>query len=259
MKNVFILLLLSIFIFSCTKKEEENDGFLILGTAPIFPPFSYRSNPYTENDENITGFDIGLATEIANRRGKKLKIKTMYFDELIPALQNGDVDIVMSAMSITEERKELVDFSITYYEASQVVVIRNDDKTFDNIRTKEALGENKKLASLLGSTGSVTANKIAKNNIVSELKTWELAIEELLNENVDAIIVDKAPAKIFVTEHPNKLISLSSIEFDTEYYSVAVAKTNRELLASVNDTISKLVNSGDYINMVEKYIDGYNK
>ncbi len=260
MKNIFriLLFIISIFIFSCAKKEEDSENFLVLGTSPIFPPFSYIKHGAALDDENIIGFDIELAKEIANKRGKELIVKSMYFDELIPALQNGDVDIVISAMSITKERQNLVDFSITYYEASQVVLIRNNDETFVDIYTKEALGENKKLASLLGSTGSIIAKNIAKDGTIDELKSWELAIDELLSEKIDAIIVDRAPAKVFIDEHSG-LLKILNIDFEMEHYSVAVAKENRELLASVNDVISRLVNSGDYIKLVDEFINHYSE
>lgn len=255
MKNIFIILLL-IFMLSCSKKEENVEGFLTLGTSPIFPPFSYIEHNSSEGKQNIVGFDIALATEIANSRGKKLKIKSMYFDELLPALVNGEIDIAMCAISITTERKALVDFSLTYYEASQTVLVRNDDTTFADIHTKEELGQNKRLASLLGSTGSIISHTIAKDSPVLDTKSWEFAIDELLTNEIDAIIIDRAPAKIYMSQYSGRLKNLH-INFETEYYSVAVSKENRELLASVNDTISKLVNSGDYIQFVEKYIEGY--
>ncbi len=251
--TILKILLISILILSCSKKSNE-ETILILGTSKIFPPFAY-----TDEVKNIpAGFDIELAKEIAKTRGSRLEIIVMDFDKLIEAVATGEVDMALSGMSITEERKNRINFSLSYYEASQVALVRDDDRdSFIDIHSKEALGKNKKIASLSGSTGALVADSIAEaeaHPVVLE-KSWDLAIDRLLNEEIDVVILDKAVAKIFTSTHENLFIT--PIEFEREHYGVAVAKENRELLASINDTIGKLVNSGQYIYLVEDNINSY--
>ncbi len=250
MKRIFTLIMLSIFLFSCAKKDVN---FLVMGTNDMFPPFAYID---AAQGKTPVGFDIELAKIIAKNYGKELKIKTMSFEDLISAVENGTVDMAICSMTITEARAERVDFSETYYEARQVAVVRKDDlSSFAGIKTKEDLGANAKLAAQVGTTGAATARSIAKGNPVLELETWALALIELSSKNVDATIIDRESAKAFIAKYSN-LIKLT-IPFETESYGVAVAKSNTKLLESVNKTIKDLKASGKYIELIENYIDAY--
>ncbi len=94
---------------------------IVMGTNAEFEPFEFH------NDANeVVGFDIEVAYEIADNAGKKLKIEDMNFDSLIPALQSGKVDFVIAGMTVTEERLQNVDFSDSYFNASQVIIVRAD-------------------------------------------------------------------------------------------------------------------------------------
>ncbi len=249
MKKIIVLLALAIFVLSCAKKESD---FLVMGTNPTFPPFEYTGGT---TGTDIIGFDIELAKIIAKNYGKTLKIEDMDFDALIPALESGKIDMVISGMTITEDRRKNVDFSNPYYEASQVVLIRADDNTFDSISTKEELGAQKLLAAQFGTTGSIIANEIATKDIVTELKSCELVVMELANGKVDAVIIDKEPAKAFMSRHSN-LVQLP-IDFEAEYYGIAVKKGNAALLTSINKTINELISSGEYNSLVEAQINAY--
>ena len=89
-----------------------------LGTNAAFPPFEYVEG------KNIVGFDITMGQKIAKNAGKKLEIVDMAFDSLIPALQSGTIDFIAAGMSVNEERKKNVDFSETYFESEQVIIVR---------------------------------------------------------------------------------------------------------------------------------------
>ncbi len=253
MKKIFILisiLFTLLFTFSCTS-EKKNTGIIVMGTSPAFPPFEY----ILESGEEIIGFDIELAKEIAENLNKTLVIKSTNFNDLISLLENDDIDMIISGMTITDERKNNIDFSIPYYEASQVVLKRADDNTFTNITTKESLGENKNIGSQLGTTGSTIAHQISKNDFVTDFKSCELVVQGLLNEEVDVIIIDKEPAKSFMSKYGN--LAILPIKFETEHYGIGIKKGNYELLDSVNKTIHELVNSGKYIQFVDEYINSY--
>ena len=103
------------------RAESTASEELVMGTNAEFEPFEFH------NDANeVVGFDIEVAYEIADNAGKKLKIEDMNFDSLIPALQSGKVDLVIAGMSVTEERLQNVDFSESYFNASQVIIVREE-------------------------------------------------------------------------------------------------------------------------------------
>ncbi len=250
MKNIFILLVLSLLIFSCTKEE-----FLVLGTNDMFPPFAYMGG---ENGRDIVGFDIELAREIAKDLGLELKVINMSFDQLIPSVEKGDIDMAICSITITDERKKIVNFSDKYYKASQVAVVRKDDlPLFENITTKQELGEKVTLAAQVGTTGVAIANRIAAGKPVLELDTWGQALVELSSKKVDAAIIDMESAKAFTYKYGN-LVPLN-IEFDTENYGVVIEINNKKLLNSVNSTIARIIENGRYDELIKEYINNYDE
>ncbi len=253
MKNKFLLLivlLLQLFIYSCSDKEDDDD-FLVMGTNNIFPPFAYMS----ENDLLI-GFDIELAKEIAKDMNKQLKIEIMDFDELIPAIQSEKIDMAVCAITITENRKRDVNFSISYFQSHQTMLIKSEDShLFISDQENKYDGINKRLAAERGSTGAIAANEMSGSIPVVEISSLELLLMELFSSNVDAIILDYQTAKAYASKYNN--LRILPMKFETEYYAVAVKKNNNELLEAVNNTISRLINSGDYIDMVELHINNY--
>ncbi len=255
MKKKFVLLLLSIlFIWSCETKKQESQ-FLVVALNEMFPPFGYKGGA---SGEEMVGFDVELAKEIALDLEKTLIMKPMKFGEILLAVQNGEVDIALSAISITEERKLVVDFSTSYYRSSQAIVIRADNASFDNIRTKEQLSAAKKrLGAERASTGSIVANSVANGMPVVEINSFELVLLELLSGNIEAVVMDRDIARASAEKYNN--LKVIDLNFDEEHYGVAVQKGNRELLNSINNTLARLVNSGDYMDLVDEYIKGYSQ
>ncbi len=249
MKKIFMLLI-SILMLSCAQKDNDT---IVVGVYNMFPPFVYVDE---EGRYDIVGFDIELAKVIAKKYNKTLKLEVMKFDELIPAAASGRVDIAISGITITEERKQKVNFSTSYHESSRAVVVRRDElESYSDIRTKEELGANKRLAAQSGTIGSIVANQIAHGNQVVEKESWTLALSELTNSNVDAVIMERNLARYSVSKYEDLVVL--PITFDVEYYGIAVKKDNRELLASINTIIASIVNSGEYSKLVDEYIHGY--
>ncbi len=248
MKKIVILCMLMLSIFGCSK----GDDYLIMGTNATFPPFEYLGG---RDGTSVVGFDVAIGEAIAKSLGKKLKIEDMDFDALVPALMSGKIDFAISGMTITDERKKNVDFSEAYYEAAQMVLIRKDDLSFLNITTKEDLGAQKKLGAQLGTTGSLVATDIAGDNPVTDLKSYELVVMELKNKKIDAIVIDREPAKAFMSKNDD-IIELP-MDFDAEYYGVAVKKGSTDLLNSINETIKNLVKTGEYQKYIEQHIQNY--
>lgn len=254
-KLCLILLLSSIFMLSCSAKTESTQkSTLVMGTDATFPPFEY----ITGNGE-FAGFDIEFAKEIAKSQNKALKIVDIPFDRLFAALRNGEIDMAISGITITEERKEYLAFSSPYYEALQTVLVRKDDDRFYDISHKDELAKIE--IAKIGVQSETTAVSIAKeyssNSKIVELQSINMIVDGLINGDFDAIIVDQMPAKVFMANTEN--IRALSLGFDLEYYSIAVDKNNRELLDAINSSINELLRSGDYNRILQYSIDSYIK
>ncbi len=244
--TIAVVMLLTTICFKAMDLRRE----LVVGTAPTLPPFTYVGGAY--NGE-IIGFDIELAKAIAKDRGEKLKLKIMYFDELLPAVANGEIDMAISVLTVTEDRKKIVDFSDSYLEDESVLLIREDDTRFAHIHTKEALGANKRIGSQTNTITAYLAKAIAGNNYVSQPQTWDEVIIQLLDYEIDSVIIGSVTAKNYMEKYDNLEIH-NTLTFDKEEYAVAVKKGNAKLLKDINKTLKKLENSGEYDKLLHEYI-----
>ncbi len=252
-KCFLLVLSILVLIFATSCSKNTNKEKLIIATNDMFPPFVYR-----ENDSNygLVGFDIELIKEIAKDLNREYEIRVMEFNKLIPAVENGYVDMAICGITITDERKSVVEFSTPYHKSSRASIVqRKYLDNFKDIKTKESLGESKRLAAQVGTTGSAVAHEIAKGRTVVNISTPEFVLMELLSENVDAVIMDRGLASAYASKYSDFVVL--PINFDSENYGVAVSKDDALLLASVNKTLTRLINSGEYINLANTYINTY--
>ena len=228
--SLMLIIVLSIGLISgCGSKKDV----IIMGTNAEFPPFEYM-----EGNE-IKGFDIEIAKKIAEDLGKELKIEIMEFDGLISALESGKVDFVIAGMTVDPERAEHVNFSQTYFDASQVIIVKADN---DSIKSKEDL-MGKKIGVQLGTTGEKEANNITDADVMS-YDAGIAAIMDLANGKIDAVLIDSEPAKNFASK--NDKIKILDEEFTVEQYAIGVGKENEDLLNSINEVITELKESGEF-------------
>ena len=189
----------------------ERDNYLVVATNAYFPPFEY----YEGN--KLTGVDMKIASLLAEKLGKTLFIYDMEFDAVIISVKNGDSDIGMAGMTVNEERKKSIDFTTEYYESAQVLVVREDDEVFAGCQSADdiiaKLSEQTidfKVGTQNGTTGYMYSAGDEgfgydgfKNLTTSGYTTGALAILDLANGKVDAVILDKQPA-IMIAESTNK-------------------------------------------------------
>jgi len=240
-----VVLLLSISLsFAQSLTEIKKRGKLLVGTEPTFPPFEF-----VDEKNQVVGFDVDIANELAKRLGVKLEIVNLPFDSLIPALQQGKIDMIIAGMTITAERAKVVDFSKAYFEANQAIVVRKDGK-FEPKKLEELVG--KKVAVQLGTTGDLVVTEINGITVVRFQKFTD-AFLELQNGRVDAVVLDEAPAKAYVKKFPK--FSISVVVDTGETYGIAVRKGNRELLNFVNQTLDILKSSGTYGKLIQKWFE----
>lgn len=222
----------------------------IVGTEPTFPPFEYVD----ENTGEIVGFDIDLIKAIAERAGIQVEIKSMGFDGLIPALQSGNIDIVIAGMSVNEERAAVVDFGPSYWEAYLQIAVTADN---EDIKSVEDL-KDKTVGVQIGTTGAFKAEELKAQGLVKEVKTYntvDVIFMELIQGNIDAVINDLPVTEAYMARNPGK-IKLTGEPFEGEEYGYAVAKGNKELLEKLNAGLEQVRADGTFDELVLKYFGG---
>lgn len=216
----------------------------IVGTSADFPPFEYIEKG------QIVGFDIDLIKAIAESQGIEVEFQDISFDSLIPGLNAGTIDIVASGMTITEERAKVVDFTEPYYSANQAVLVKEGSG-----KTVTVLFGDHKLAVQTGTTGDLWVEEnLEKTGIlkgkVTRFDTFVLAIQDLLNGNVDGVVLDTPVALRYAAENPVVMVA----EIITgEEYGFAVAKGNKELLEKLNKGLEEVKTSGKMDELLKKY------
>ena len=230
MKKIFLMITLVIFgIISCGKKDN-GEKKLRVGLNAVFAPFEYVENG------QVTGFDVDLINEIGKNLGYKVEIIDQSFDGLIPALKAGKIDIIVSGMSSTEERKKSVE---TY--------IRKKGNT----AVTPATLSGKKIGVQLGTIQEIEAKEINGATVVPNESTVN-TILDLKAGKIDVIILEKAVAEEYMKKNPEMEI------FDEKPAKIGMAMAlnkgrNQELIKQINDELKKMKENGKYNELIKKY------
>ena len=222
---------------------------LVMGTNAAFEPFEYTTTKGLVGE--FDGIDVAIAQKIAEKAGKSLEISDMEFDGLIAAVSNGKVDMAVAGMTVTEERKQNVDFSDTYYTASQVILVKPED---NSITCGEDLKNGKKVGVVLSYTGdSIVTDtlKIDDANIQRANRALDIC-QDVKNGKLDAVVVDSYTGKALAEKNGLKVVEDPKV-FETEEYAIAVKKGNKELLDVINATLKEMKESGEIEALAEKY------
>jgi arginine/lysine/histidine transporter system substrate-binding protein len=231
---------LTVSLFGCAGSGEfKQKGKLIMATNAEFEPFEYQK------DGKIVGIDVDIATEIAKDMGVKLEIQNMNFDSVVTAVSTGKADVGIAGLSENPTRAKSVDFTDTYYDASQVIIVKQSNT---DITGKDTL-KNKKIAVQKGTTGDDEASKLTSS--IERFSASTDAVTELKNGKVDAVVIDSFPAKIFVNQNSDLKIVGSGLT--SEKYSIAVRKGNTKLVEQINKSLKKLKNNGTLDTIIKKY------
>ena len=250
-----IALILSILMLCCSLAAcggEKNSmtiekGKLIMSTNAEFPPYEM-----TTDDGGFAGIDIEIAQAIADKLGLELVIDDMDFDGALLAVQQGKSDIVMAGVTVNEKRQKVMDFSVTYSTGIQVVIVKEgSDVTMDN------LGD-KLIGTQRGTTGYIYASDTVENGGYGEdhvvaYDNGITAVQALMNGQVDAVIIDNAPAQEFIKANPG--LTILEGEWAVEDYAIGVGKNNTELLNAINKAREELIADGTVQKIVDKYIN----
>ncbi|MGC1305897.1 MAG: basic amino acid ABC transporter substrate-binding protein [Phormidesmis sp.] len=242
LRNAALGLLATGVLAACGGDGGAGGDTWTVGTEPAFPPFESVG----EGDE-LVGFDIDLMNAIGEKAGKTVSFDSLPFDSLIPALQTGSIDAAISGMTITEERQATVDFSDPYFDAGLAIAVAEGNT---DIKTLEDL-EGKKIAAQIGTTGASTAESVA-DATVTTFDSAPLALQELANGNVDAVVND-APATLDAIKTGNiPGIEVVGELLTEESYGIALPKGS-ENAEAINTALAEIRADGTYAEIYEKW------
>ena len=223
-----------------------NEGKLTMSTNAAFPPYEMVAD-----DGSFEGIDVEIAEAIAEKLGLELQIDDMGFDAALQAAQDGKSDIVLAGVTVTDERLSVMNFSDTYANGVQVVIVKEGSEvTLDN------MGEYM-IGTQQGTTGYIYCSAPVEDggfgeDHVTPYDNGASAVQALINGQVDCVVIDNAPAQEFVKANPGLVIL--DTEFANEDYAIGMAKDNTALLDAINGAIAELKEEGKLQEIIDKYI-----
>ncbi|MBO4131127.1 transporter substrate-binding domain-containing protein [Streptococcus suis] len=232
---------------SALDKIKEK-GTLVVATSPDYAPFEFQA--LVDGKNEVVGADIILAQKIADELGVKLEVSAMSFDNVLSSVQNGKADIAIAGLSYSEERAKVFDFSESYYQISDVLLIKKDSA--NSLTSIDAMS-GKTLAVQKGSTQEAYAQEnISQANLISLTLMGE-AVNELKSGKVDAILMDSPVAAGYVSQ--NSDLAVASVEFptiDENSKVIALPKGSAELKTAIDKAIAEVKASGEFDTFLEK-------
>jgi polar amino acid transport system substrate-binding protein len=220
---------------------------LVVGTDAAYAPFESQN----EKGE-IVGFDIDIVKAVAQKAGLEVKFVNTPWEGIFNALKQGDRDLLVSSITITDERKQSMDFSAPYFDAHQLIAVRADSKVtrFDDLKTL-------KVGVQTGTTGDEAISKL-QGKTSANIKRFEgtpLALSELETGGIDAVVADNGVVVNYVKNNAgNKFRTVNDAAFTPEQYGIAVKKGNAELLARLNQGLAAIRADGSYDRIYAQYL-----
>ena len=274
MKKIISLIIASLMLItlccgfaSCNKDENV----LVMATNAAFPPYEYLEG------DKFVGIDVEIAQAIADKLGMELQIEDVEFGSIIGGVVEGKYDMGMAGMTVTEERKQSVNFSNTYATGIQVIIVKDGSSitSLDDIFEFNADGDpvalknpDLKVGVQQDTTGDIYSSSdisgwgfcdveedgTVTTDRVVRYKTGADAVEALKTDKVNMVIIDNEPAKSFVAANEGIHILDGDNEYAVEDYAICIAKENTELLEKINKALDELKKDGTIDKIVSKYI-----
>ena len=254
MKKFALVLLVALmatsFVFASGKTETADGtvktaqkGKLIMATNASFPPYEFIA----DDGSTVTGIDAEIAQLIADELGLELVIEDMEFASILSAVQTGKADIGLAGMTVTEDRLKNVNFTSTYAQGVQVVIVPENSsiKSIDDLAGK-------KIGVQESTTGHIYCeDDFGADNVIA-FSNGATAVQALLKGSVDCVVIDNNPAKEYVKA--NKGLVILSTPYTEEDYAGAISKDNTELLNAINEILDKKIADGTVQAILDKYI-----
>lgn len=227
--------------------QTESVPTLRVGSLTVYAPFEYMDSATGQYE----GFDMDLVRELGKREGYKIEIVSMTLDGLIPALMADNIDVAVSALTITPERSEKVDFTKPYINAGLTVMTTRDNAP--KIKSLKDL-EGKCLCAEIGSSGALFMKRIPGTTI----RTFNSAADAFLELNKNgcyAMLNDGPVNKYFLRQDAAKSMNLVALDWvvSDDQYGFAVKKGNAELLKKLDDALDAMKKDGTYDRIYDKW------
>ena len=250
MKRILLLVLslclVAGMVFGGGQRQADTTDTIVVATDATWPPMEY-----IDENRELVGFDIDLMRMIAEEGGFEVEFQNTAWDGIFAGLGTREYDAVISSVTITEDRKQTMDFSIPYINAGQVLIVRQDQSgvsTLSDLRGRE-------VGAQIGTTGAFEV----RDADGVELRTYDelgLAVEDLANGRIDGVVADTPIAADFVLQNENYRGRLKIVgePFTEEYYGIAVRKGNSAVLDRINAGLQAVIDSGRIAELEEKWL-----
>lgn len=255
-----LLVVAMLFTFAACGADKKEDNTLVMATNAAFPPYEFVQ------DGKVVGIDAEIAEKLAEKLGMELKIEDVDFDTIIAGVQTGKYDIGLAGLTVTDERKEKVNFSDSYAKGIQSVIVTADSAYvsyedfytgFDDEGNPTGVKEGIKIGVQQTTTGDIYSSSepaewgFGDANVV-RYKTGNEAVAALKAGKITAVIIDNEPAKSFVAA--NEGLKILEGAYTDEDYAIAVGKEDTELLEKINKALAELKADGTLDQIITKYI-----
>lgn len=233
-----------------TEDETGEVPVYKVGMEPTFPPFD-TIDPATQE---FAGFDVDIMEAIAADQGFELEWVNLEFNGLVPALEAGNIDIIASGMNASEDRRQKVDFSTTYYDSGLVLAVKAGNTAIKGV---DDLTADMKVGAQIGTTGGDLAQELFNDGKIKEAKIYnglDVAVMDLQNGAISALINDLPVTKAYMDAQPGTIEIVGDV-LNAESYGYAVQKGNKELLDKINTGLQTLIDDGRFDEIYKKWFE----
>ena len=234
------LCLLPLLLVACAKRDV-----LVIGVDATYPPFEF-----VDQGGQISGVSAAIAAEIGRDLGKPVEFRNMNFDGLIPALQSGQIDLIISSLTANEQRRQSIDFSEPYVKTGLSILAAKDApiSSVEDLRTP-----GRKLAVRIATTGEQWCRKELPQASLVALDTDAACVLEVVNGKVDAWVYDQVSVMNYHAKHPDRTRALLA-PLRQEVWAVGLKKGRDELKAKVNQTLARMKAAGAFAKLADQYL-----
>jgi len=244
-----MVMVVGVLASACSQDAQVETKKIIMGLDDTFAPMGFR-----DSSGQIVGFDVDLANEMAARNGWELEFQPIDWSMKETELNAGNIDLIWNGYTITDARKEMVNFSNPYLANAQVVVVLNDSSitTLEDLEGKSVAtqAESSSLDAARAEAGFIESLKDGK---IIEYATFNDVFNDLESKRTEAIIVDEVMARYYMNNKGEENYRVLEDNLGPEEFGIGVRKTDEDLLKEINDTLEAMKSDGKYDEIYEKW------